>query len=182
MAPTEILAEQHFRKFGEWLGPLGLEIAWLTGGQTRRERDAALAVIASGKAPVAIGTHALFQEQVQFRSLGLAVVDEQHRFGVAQRLALRTKGEEPHQLMMSATPIPRTLSMSYYADLDVSVIDELPPGRKPIVTKLVDDTRRDEVVARIRDACLSGAQAYWVCPLIEESEALQLKTAIDTFE
>jgi ATP-dependent DNA helicase RecG len=180
MAPTEILAEQHFRKFGEWLGPLGLEIAWLTGGQTRKERDAALAVIASGKAPVAIGTHSLFQEQVQFRSLGLAVVDEQHRFGVAQRLALRTKGEEPHQLMMSATPIPRTLSMSYYADLDVSVIDELPPGRRPVVTKLVADSRRPEVVRRIREACGVGGQAYWVCPLIEESELLQLQTALDT--
>ncbi len=180
MAPTEILAEQHFRKFGEWLGPLGLEIAWLTGGQTRKERDAALAVIASGKAPVAIGTHSLFQEQVQFRSLGLAVVDEQHRFGVAQRLALRTKGEEPHQLMMSATPIPRTLSMSYYADLDVSVIDELPPGRRPVVTKLVADSRRPEVVRRIREACGAGGQAYWVCPLIEESEQLQLQTALDT--
>jgi ATP-dependent DNA helicase RecG len=180
MAPTEILAEQHFRKFGEWLGPLGLDIAWLTGGQTRKEREAALAAIASGKASVAIGTHALFQEQVEFRSLGLAVVDEQHRFGVAQRLALRTKGEEPHQLMMSATPIPRTLSMSYYADLDVSVIDELPPGRKPVTTKLVADSRRSEVVRRIREACGAGGQAYWVCPLIEESEQLQLQTALDT--
>ncbi|HLQ02867.1 MAG TPA: ATP-dependent DNA helicase RecG [Burkholderiales bacterium] len=180
MAPTEILAEQHFRKFGEWLGPLGLEIAWLTGSQTKKERDSARAAITSGKAVVAIGTHALFQEQVDFRSLGLAVVDEQHRFGVAQRLALRTKGEEPHQLMMSATPIPRTLSMSYYADLDVSNIDELPPGRRPVVTKLVAGSRRPEVVRRIREACGAGGQAYWVCPLIEESEQLQLQTALDT--
>jgi ATP-dependent DNA helicase RecG len=180
MAPTEILAEQHLRKFGAWLGPLGVEIAWLTGGQTRKERDAALAAIASGKAPVAIGTQALFQEAVEFRSLGLAVVDEQHRFGVRQRLALRTKGEEPHQLMMSATPIPRTLSMSHYADLDVSVIDELPPGRRPVVTKLIADSRRPEVVRRIREACGASGQAYWVCPLIEESEQLQLQTALNT--
>jgi len=180
MAPTEILAEQHFRKFSEWLAPLDLEIAWLTGSQTKKERDSARAAIASGKASVAIGTHALFQEHVEFRSLGLAVVDEQHRFGVAQRLALRTKGEEPHQLMMSATPIPRTLSMSYYADLDASVIDELPPGRTPVVTKLVADSRRAEVVRRIREACGAGGQAYWVCPLIEESEQLQLQTALDT--
>jgi len=180
MAPTEILAEQHLRKFSEWLVPLGLEIAWLTGSQTSKERDSARAAIASGGAAVAIGTHALFQDGVEFRSLGLAVVDEQHRFGVAQRLALRTKGEESHQLMMSATPIPRTLSMSYYADLDVSVIDELPPGRKPVVTKLFADSRRAEVVRRIREACGAGGQAYWVCPLIEESEQLQLQTALDT--
>ena len=180
MAPTEILAEQHLRKFSEWLAPLELEIAWLTGSQTRKERASARAAIASGKATVAIGTHALFQEGVEFRSLALTVVDEQHRFGVAQRLALRTKGEEPHQLMMSATPIPRTLSMSYYADLDVSVIDELPPGRRPVVTKLVADSRRPEVVRRIREACGAGGQAYWVCPLIEESEQLQLQTALDT--
>ncbi len=180
MAPTEILAEQHLRKFSEWLVPLGLEIAWLTGSQTKKERESERGAIASGRAAVAIGTHALFQEGVQFRSLGLAVVDEQHRFGVAQRLALRTKGVEPHQLMMSATPIPRTLSMSYYADLDVSVIDELPPGRRPVVTKLVADSRRAEVVRRIREACAAGGQAYWVCPLIEESEQLQLQTALDT--
>jgi len=180
MAPTEILAEQHLRKFSEWLVPLGLEIAWLTGSQTKKERESERGAIASGRAAVAIGTHALFQEGVQFRSLGLAVVDEQHRFGVAQRLALRTKGVEPHQLMMSATPIPRTLSMSYFADLDVSVIDELPPGRRPVVTKLVADSRRTEVVRRIREACAAGGQAYWVCPLIEESEQLQLQTALDT--
>jgi len=181
MAPTEILAEQHFRKFSEWLGPLGLEAAWLTGSQTRKERESALAAVASGKTPVAIGTHALFQEHVQFRSLGLAVVDEQHRFGVAQRLALRRKGAESHQLMMSATPIPRTLSMSYYADLDVSVIDELPPSRKPVVTKLAASSRRVEVVERIRESCAAGRQAYWVCPLIEESEQLQLQTALETY-
>ncbi len=188
MAPTEILAEQHFRKFGEWLAPLGLEVAWLTGSQPRKERDSALAAIASGKTPIAIGTHALFQKQVQFRALGLAIVDEQQRFGVAQRLALRMKGAdsrrqpgaEPHLLMMSATPIPRTLSMSYYADLDVSLIDELPPGRKPVVTKLIADSRRAEVVRRVREACGAGRQAYWVCPLIEESEQLQLQTALDT--
>jgi len=181
MAPTEILAEQHFRKFGEWLGPLGVEIAWLSGSQTRREHESARAAISSGKARVALGTHALFQKQVAFQSLGLAVVDEQHRFGVSQRLALRTKGEDLHQLMMSATPIPRTLSMSYYADLDVSTIDELPPGRTPVVTKLFTDSRRAEVVKRIRDACVAGGQAYWVCPLIEESEQLQLQTALDTY-
>jgi ATP-dependent DNA helicase RecG len=180
MAPTEILAEQHLRKFSEWLGPLGVEIAWLTGNQTKKERESERAAIASGRAAVAIGTHALFQDGVEFCSLGLAVVDEQHRFGVAQRLALRVKGEESHQLMMSATPIPRTLSMSYYADLDVSVIDQLPPGRKPVVTKLFADSRRAEVVRRIREACGAGGQAYWVCPLIEESEQLQLQTALDT--
>jgi len=195
MAPTEILAEQHYRKFHEWLSPLGASVVWLTGSQTRVERRAALAAIASGETLVAVGTHALFQDTVQFKALGLAIVDEQHRFGVAQRLALRKKGRraaaagaeasaasgaEPHQLMMSATPIPRTLSMSVYADLDVSVIDELPPGRTPVVTKLIADVRRTEVVARIRDACREGRQAYWVCPLIEESESLDLQTAIDT--
>jgi ATP-dependent DNA helicase RecG len=184
MAPTEILAEQHFRKFSQWLGPLGVRIAWLTGSQKKAERRKTAAEIAAGAIPVAIGTHALFQEGVGFRDLALAVVDEQHRFGVRQRLALREKGEAggalPHQLMMSATPIPRTLSMSYYADLDVSVIDELPPGRTPVVTKLVADARRDEVIARIRAECTEGRQAYWVCPLIEESEALELRTAIET--
>ncbi len=181
MAPTEILAEQHLRKFGEWLEPLGLRVARLAGGQTRKERDSARRAIKAGDANVAIGTHALFQEGVDFRSLGLAVVDEQHRFGVAQRLALRAKGEEAHQLMMSATPIPRTLSMSYYADLDMSTIDELPAGRKPVVTKLIADSRRSEVLRRIREACGAGGQAYWVCPLIEESEQLQLQTALDTY-
>jgi ATP-dependent DNA helicase RecG len=180
MAPTEILAEQHFRKFREWLAPLQVEIAWLTGGQSKRERDTALAAIASGSAPIAIGTHALFQKRVKFHSLALVIVDEQHRFGVAQRLALQGKGLVPHQLMMSATPIPRTLSMSYYSDLDISLIDELPPGRRPVTTKLVADTRRAEVMLRIREACRAGRQAYWVCPLIEESEQLQLQTALDT--
>ncbi|MGB5079455.1 MAG: ATP-dependent DNA helicase RecG, partial [Burkholderiales bacterium] len=180
MAPTEILAEQHFRKFSEWLAPLGVDVAWLTGSQTGRGREATRAAIAAGKVGVVIGTHALFQERVDFRSLGLAIVDEQHRFGVQQRLALRAKGGQPHQLMMSATPIPRTLSMSYYADLDVSIIDELPPGRKPVATRLISDSRRAEVVRRIREACAEGGQAYWVCPLIEESERLQLQTALDT--
>jgi ATP-dependent DNA helicase RecG len=182
MAPTEILAEQHFKKFSQWLEPLNISIAWLTGSQSKKERELALTNIASGHAQLAIGTHALFQEAVTFKKLGLAIIDEQHRFGVQQRLALRKKGEpEPHQLMMTATPIPRTLSMSYFADLDVSVIDELPPGRTPIVTKLVSDERRDEILQRVREACMAGSQAYWVCPLIEESEALQLQTANDTF-
>ena len=191
MAPTEILAEQHFRKFSEWLAPLGVNVAWLTGSQTASERKRMLAAIEAGETPVVVGTHALFQDKVQFKSLAVAIVDEQHRFGVAQRLALRKKGgkagdddsvmtSEPHQLMMSATPIPRTLSMSFFADLDVSVIDELPPGRTPVVTKLVSDLRRAEVVSLIRDACNKGRQAYWVCPLIEESETLELQTAIDT--
>ena len=196
MAPTDILAEQHFRKFHEWLSPLGVKVAWLTGSQSKAERRAALEAIASGETPVVVGTHALFQDTVAFHALGLAIVDEQHRFGVAQRLALRKKGRkvdagndavasagaqtEPHQLMMSATPIPRTLSMSVYADLDVSVIDELPPGRTPVITKLIADGRRAEVVARVRAACREGRQAYWVCPLIEESETLDLQTAIDT--
>ncbi|HSD60424.1 MAG TPA: ATP-dependent DNA helicase RecG [Burkholderiales bacterium] len=185
MAPTEILAEQHYRKLSGWLGPLGVRIAWLAGSQPARERRAALAAVDSGEAAIAVGTQALFQEQVLFQRLGLAVIDEQHRFGVHQRLALRLKageGTQPHQLMMSATPIPRTLAMSYYADLDVSVIDELPPGRTPVTTKLLADTRRDEVVARVRDACMQGRQAYWVCPLIEESESLQLKTALETYD
>jgi ATP-dependent DNA helicase RecG len=188
MAPTEILAEQHHAKFSAWLTPLGVTVAWLTGSLTRKDKREALARAAAGEASIVIGTHALFQEQVAFQRLGLAIVDEQHRFGVHQRLALRLKGTDagedlqPHQLMMSATPIPRTLAMSFYADLDVSVIDQLPPGRTPVVTKLVADVRRDEVIARVRDACMGGRQAYWVCPLIEESEALQLKTAIETFE
>lgn len=182
MAPTEILAEQHYRKLLDWLAPLGISIAWLTGTQAKTARMAALDAISGGVAQIAVGTHALFQEQVRFARLGLAIVDEQHRFGVHQRLALQQKGTQPHQLMMSATPIPRTLAMSYYADLDVSVIDELPSGRTPIATRLVSDVRREEVLARIREACQSGRQAYWVCPLIEESEALQLKTALETFE
>ena len=186
MAPTEILAEQHYRKFSFWLKPLGIDVAWLSGSQKKKEREAATAQLASGEIMLAVGTHALFQEQVGFSKLGLAIIDEQHRFGVRQRLMLRMKGGEkdlqPHQLMMSATPIPRTLAMSFYADLDVSVIDELPPGRTPVTTKLVADARREEVLAGVREACAGGRQAYWVCPLIEESEALQLQTAIDTHE
>ncbi len=182
MAPTEILAEQHYLKLAHWLEPLGVRIAWLAGGLKAREKKAALAAIASGATQLAIGTHALFQQEVAFAKLGLAIVDEQHRFGVEQRLALSSKSTvEPHQLMMSATPIPRTLSMGYFADLDVTVIDELPPGRTPVVTKLVAEERRDEVIRRVRDSCRDGAQAYWVCPLIEESDALQLETALDTF-
>lgn len=185
MAPTEILAEQHYRKFSSWLEPLGVEIAWLAGNVKKKERDAALARIAEGSIKLAIGTHALFQDRVRFAKLGLAVIDEQHRFGVHQRLALGdqrvAKKLEPHRLMMSATPIPRTLAMSYFADLDVSIIDELPPGRRGITTKLVADSRRDQVMARVRDACLAGGQVYWVCPLIEESETLQLQTALATY-
>ena len=180
MAPTEILAEQHYYKLRSWFAPLGVDVAWLTGSLPKKAKQAAMDKLANGEAMLVAGTHALFQEQVQFARLGLAVIDEQHRFGVAQRLALRQKGVQPHQLMMSATPIPRTLAMSYYADLDVSVIDELPPGRTPIVTKLVTDVRREELVGWVRDKCRQGGQAYWVCPLIEESEKLQLQTAVDT--
>ncbi len=185
MAPTEILAEQHWRKLSDWLAPLGLEVAWLSGSRRKREREAMLERLHSGELLLAVGTHALIEDPVTMPRLALAVVDEQHRFGVRQRLALREKGEEnrrPHMLMMSATPIPRTLAMTHYADLDVSVLDELPPGRTPIRTKLASDARRDEVVERVRQACLGGRQAYWVCPLIEESEALQLQTAVETFE
>ena len=231
MAPTEILAEQHFRKLIGWLEPLGVKTAWLTGSQKTKERRGMLALIASGEAGLVIGTHAIIQAKVQFKNLALAIIDEQHRFGVAQRLALRGKGSdsesgskmtgalsevdssqgrhgtgsagpqgvaplrggdatrseqatgvEPHLLMMTATPIPRTLAMSYYADLEVSTIDELPPGRTPIVTKLVNDARRDEVIARIRDQLAQGRQVYWVCPLIEESEVLDLTTATETHE
>jgi ATP-dependent DNA helicase RecG len=183
MAPTEILAEQHYRKLAGWLEPLGIRVAWLSGGLARKDKRAALAAVAEGKAQIAVGTHALIEDEVQFADLALAIVDEQHRFGVRQRLALRMKGarKQPHQLMMSATPIPRTLAMSYYADLDVSVIDEMPPGRSPVATRLVSEERRAEVIRRIRDACVDGSQAYWVCPLIEESEALQLKTALETY-
>ncbi|MDK9723307.1 MAG: ATP-dependent DNA helicase RecG [Sterolibacteriaceae bacterium MAG5] len=182
MAPTEILAEQHFRKLHAWLTPIGIEVAWLSGSLKKRDKTAMAEAIASGRARLVVGTHALIEEGVDFEKLGLAIVDEQHRFGVRQRLALKQKGMSAHQLTMSATPIPRTLAMSYYADMDVSVLDELPPGRTPVVTKLVSEARRPEVVARVRDACLAGRQAYWVCPLIEESEALQLKTAQETWE
>ena len=218
MAPTEILAEQHFRKFSGWLAALGIEVAWLSGSTKKSIKKQILTKIAAGETSVVVGTHALFEDDVVFNNLGLAIIDEQHRFGVRQRLALRLKGTQgtqgaagasdvsaqPHQLMMSATPIPRTLAMSYYADLDVSVIDELPPGRTPVTTKLVSDTRRDEVIERVRDACAAGSQAYWVCPLVEEIEAedtaedkkpkparkpgragleaLQLKAAMETYE
>ena len=183
MAPTEILADQHFRKIAAWMEPLGVKVAWLTGSLKKKEKQVAYAMIESGEAQLVIGTHALIQDVVQFARLGLVIVDEQHRFGVGQRLTLRNKGAEgaiPHQLMMSATPIPRTLAMTYYADLEVSIIDELPPGRSPIVTRVVDQNRRDEVIERVHAAALEGRQIYWVCPLIEESEALQLQTATDT--
>ena len=181
MAPTEILAEQHFLKLSGWLEPLGVKVAWLSGSLKSKARREQLAATAS-EAQLIVGTHALIQEGVDFARLGLAIVDEQHRFGVAQRLALRKKGNNPHQLMMSATPIPRTLAMSYYADLDVTVLDELPPGRTPIKTRLVADNRREDVVGFVKKHVEEGRQAYWVCPLIEESEALQLQTAQDTYE
>ena len=205
MAPTEILAEQHFRKLLGWLEPLGITTAWLMGAQKARERRAMLALIESGQAQLVVGTHAVIQEKVKFHNLALAIIDEQHRFGVAQRLALRSKAQpghsslhvtdvtpgandppelattdEPHLLMMTATPIPRTLAMSYYADLDVSTLDELPPGRSPIVTKVVNESRRHEVIERIRGQIALGRQVYWVCPLIEESEALDLSNATQT--
>jgi ATP-dependent DNA helicase RecG len=177
MAPTEILAEQHYRSFKAWFEPLGIEVAWLAGKLKGKARLDAKAAIADGRARMVVGTHALFQGDVHFQCLGLAIIDEQHRFGVHQRLALREKGEAggltPHQLIMTATPIPRTLAMSAYADLDVSVIDELPPGRTPVKTVVVSDERRPEVVERIRNACSDGRQAYWVCTLIDESEVLQ---------
>jgi ATP-dependent DNA helicase RecG len=185
MAPTEILAEQHFRKIAAWMEPLGVKVAWLTGSLKKKDKTAAVEMVESGEARLVIGTHALIQDTVQFAKLGLVIVDEQHRFGVGQRLTLRNKGSDglvPHQLMMSATPIPRTLAMTYYADLEVSVIDELPPGRSPIVTRAIDQNRRDEVIERVHAAALEGRQVYWVCPLIEESEALQLQTATETYE
>ena len=179
MAPTEILAEQHYRKLAAWLDGLPLSIAWLSGGLPAKDRKKALAAIVGGEAQLAVGTHALFQEEVVLPKLGLAIVDEQHRFGVAQRLALRQKGiGDAHQLMMSATPIPRTLAMSFYADLDVSVIDQMPPGRTRVTTKLVSQRRRGEIVERVRKIAAAGQQVYWVCPLIEESEKLELQTAV----
>jgi ATP-dependent DNA helicase RecG len=212
MAPTEILAEQHFRKLVQWLAPQGVGVAWLTGSRKGRARTQMIEQVASGEAALVIGTHAVIQDDVHFARLGLAIVDEQHRFGVQQRLALRSKlveqtgpsparGRgaveavvdsiqqdevaaklEPHLLMMSATPIPRTLAMSYFADLDVSTIDELPPGRQPVLTKLFADGKRDEVIARIRDEVARGRQVYWVCPLIEESAKLDLKNATETHQ
>ncbi len=184
MAPTELLARQHGRNLAQWLEPLGVSVAWLGGRQTASERGQLLSELASGQRQVAIGTHALFQEEVRFHRLGLAIVDEQHRFGVHQRMALRDKGngQMPHQLIMTATPIPRTLAMALYADLDSSVIDERPPGRTPVRTALISHERRDEVIERIRAACGSGTQAYWVCPLVEESEQLEAESAEATAE
>jgi ATP-dependent DNA helicase RecG len=173
MAPTEILAEQHFGRIEQWLAPLGVRVVWLTGKLKTSEKRAAHAAIADGSAQLVVGTHALVQDTVKFARLGLAIVDEQHRFGVAQRLALRDAAVAPHLLMLSATPIPRTLAMSYLADVDVSVIDELPPGRLPVTTKLVSTARRDEVLARIRNEVRAGRQVYWVCPLVDESEKLE---------
>ena len=182
MAPTEILAEQHWNKLNHWLAPLGVPMAWISSSLKKTQKAVMQTSVREGSAMIVVGTHALIEDEIVFARLGLTVVDEQHRFGVRQRLALRQKGVSPHQLMMSATPIPRTLAMSFYADLDVSVIDELPPGRRPVLTKLVSETRRDEVVARVRAACAAGRQAYWVCPLIEESETLELQTVLATFE
>lgn len=174
MAPTEILAEQHFRKLVDWLAPLGIKVAWLTGSLKAKVKREQLAAVASGEAQLVVGTHAVIQDQVEFARLGLALIDEQHRFGVAQRLQLRSKLQsrelEPHLLMMSATPIPRTLAMTYLADLEVSTIDELPPGRTPIVTRVFADSRREDVIERIRDEVAKGSQVYWVCPLIDETE------------
>lgn len=184
MAPTEILAEQHFEKISQWLKPLGIKIVWLAGKQKAKERSEALSSIASGEAQLVVGTHALIQDSVKFANLGLAIVDEQHRFGVAQRLVLRQNHASlmPHLLMLSATPIPRTLAMSYLADLDISVIDELPAGRKPITTKLISLNRKNEVMSVINDQVRQGRQVYWVCPLIEESEKIDLTAATQTFE
>jgi ATP-dependent DNA helicase RecG len=184
MAPTELLADQHAQNFRRWFEPLGIAVALLTGRQTGKARSAVLRGISAGHAPIVVGTHALFQESVEFAALALVIVDEQHRFGVHQRLSLREKGaaggHQPHQLIMTATPIPRTLAMTAYADLDVSVIDELPPGRTPVKTVVLAEARRDEVVQRIRTACLEGRQSYWVCPLIDESEETPYQAAEET--
>jgi ATP-dependent DNA helicase RecG len=188
MAPTELLADQHFQKLAGWLQPLGVNVAWLTGSLSAKARKLAIEAIETGKADLVIGTQALIQDKVNFANLDLVVLDEQHRFGVGQRLQLSRKGQDeadglaliPHQLSMSATPIPRTLAMTFFADLDVSVIDELPPGRSPVLTKLIADTRRDEVLSHVLSEVKQGRQAYWVCPLVEESEALQLQTAVET--
>jgi ATP-dependent DNA helicase RecG len=186
MAPTELLAEQHWTSFCGWFKSLGVELAWLSGSQKKSERQASLDAIGSGRAGIVIGTHALFQEGVEFSNLALVVIDEQHRFGVHQRVALRDKGARgdlyPHQLVMTATPIPRTLAMAAYADLDTSVIDELPPGRQAVTTIALPDTRRGEVVGRVRDACAEGQQAYWVCPLIDESEVLDYQAAEASYQ
>lgn len=187
MAPTELLAEQHANNFRQWFGPLGIEVGWLTGKQKGKAREAQQQAIASGQVLMIVGTHAIFQEQVSFHGLALVIIDEQHRFGVHQRLALREKGEEqgfhPHQLIMTATPIPRTLAMTAYADLDTSTIDELPPGRTPVTTVAIPDTRRAEIIERVRLACgEEGRQAYWVCTLIEESDQLEAQAAEATWE
>lgn len=189
MAPTEILAEQHYEKLKSWCEPLGIKVCWLAGSVSAKDRREALLAIRSGEAKLVVGTQALIQESVDFQSLGLIIVDEQHRFGVTQRLTLSRKGEHvdltdsvPHQLTMSATPIPRTLAMTFYADLEVSSIDELPPGRTPVVTKLIASDRRSELIQHIAQACDKGQQTYWVCPLVEESETLDLQTAVDTHQ
>ena len=186
MAPTELLAEQHYRSFSEWLAAFEVNLVWHAGKTKGKAREAALEAISSGAADIAIGTHALFQEEVEFARLGLVIIDEQHRFGVHQRLALRDKGRKgksrPHQLVMTATPIPRTLAMTVYADLDTSIIDELPPGRQPVKTVVIPQERREEVIQSVNKACLAGRQAYWVCTLIEESEVLQCQAAEKTVE
>ncbi len=186
MAPTEILAEQLYAKLSFWFQPLGIKPAWLSGSTAVAARRQALADIASGQAQVAVGTQALIQEKVQFNKLGLIINDEQHRFGVGQRLALSNKGchngLQPHQLSMSATPIPRTLAMAFFADMDVSVLNEMPPGRSPVQTKLINMRRREQIIKLLGQAITDGQQAYWVCPLVEESESLQLQTAVDTWE
>ncbi|WP_312058136.1 ATP-dependent DNA helicase RecG [Pantoea septica] len=186
MAPTELLAEQHANNFRSWFAPLGIEVGWLAGKQKGKARQAQQEAIASGQVAMVVGTHALFQEQVQFNGLALVIIDEQHRFGVHQRLALWEKGEEqgfhPHQLIMTATPIPRTLAMTAYADLDTSTIDELPPGRTPVTTVAIPDSRRDDIIARVRHACQDGRQAYWVCTLIEESDLLEAQAAEASWE
>jgi len=186
MAPTELLAEQHLRNFERWYEALGIRAWWLAGSQRKAAREESLAAITDGQARLVIGTHALFQERVRFNHLGLIVIDEQHRFGVHQRMALRDKGGaghgRPHQLVMTATPIPRTLAMAAYADLDTSIIDELPPGRQAVQTVALPESRRDEVIERVREACAGGQQAYWVCPLIEESGQLDFQAAEASFE
>ncbi len=186
MAPTEILAEQHYSNLTQWFTPLGLTVAWLSGKVKAKARRETLSAIQDGSAHIIVGTHALLQEAVQFKHLALLIIDEQHRFGVDQRLALREKGLQqdynPHQLIMTATPIPRTLAMSVYAHLDHSVIDELPPGRKPIQTIVLSNSKRDTIVTRVEEQCLLGKQAYWICPLIEDSEKLQCEAATKTYE
>jgi len=185
MAPTEILAEQHLLNFKQWFEPLGIGVGWLAGKQTAKQRREALEAVAENTVQVVVGTHALFQEQVQFAKLGLVIIDEQHRFGVEQRMALTNKGvanSTPHQLIMTATPIPRTLAMSVYGDMDTSIIDELPPGRTPITTVTIDRNRRDEVIERIAINCEAGRQAYWVCSLVEASSVLDAQAAEATYE